>query len=166
MQIEFSSLTDGCVSIYTRSSSAGHYTSYICTDQAASSQDYQWGMQRIAPSASQWLLALGELGPARTYTLEATAENADQQIQINGAAASAADATFTATKYIALGISNSGTQAGSAVFSHFTYTPLPAHPQPQSVAALPITTRDRVVVWYTDIGKPEIALLTGRLDSV
>ena len=166
VQIEFSSLTDGCVSIYTRSSSAGHYTSYICTDQAASSQDYQWGMQRIAPSASQWLLALGELGPARTYTLEATAENADQQIQINGAAASAADATFTATKYIALGISNSGTQAGSAVFSHFTYTPLPAHPQPQSVAALPITTRDRVVVWYTDIGKPEIALLTGRLDSV
>ena len=123
-------------------------------------------MQRIAPSASQWLLALGELTPARTYTLEATAENADQQIRINGAAASAADATFTATKYIALGISNSGTQAGSVVFSHFTYTPLSAHPQPQSAAALPMTTRDRVVVWYTDIGKPEIALLTSRINSV
>ena len=45
---------------------------------------------------------------------------AGEQIRINGAAASAADATFTATKYIALGISNSGTQAGSVVFSHFT----------------------------------------------
>jgi hypothetical protein len=166
VQVEFSSLTDGCVSIYTRSSAVGHYTSYICDGQIQGSQDYQWGMQRINPRpAGPWLLALGALAPARTYTLEATAENADQQIDINGAAASAPDATFPATRYIALGVSNSGTQAGSVVFSHFRFAPLPAHPRPQSAPALPITIRDRVVVWYTDVGKAEIALLVSRLDT-
>lgn len=167
VQVRFSTLTDGCVSIYTRSSAAGHYTSYICTGQTAGSQDHQWGLERITP-AGQWLLGIGELGNTGTYTLQATTENTRQRITINGATASGTDSALGSTKYIALGISNSGTQTGSAVFSDFTFTPLPDNPvrQTTSATALPTTTRDKVAVWYTDTGKPELALLESRLDAV
>ena len=168
--VTFTILTDGCVSIYTRSSSAGHYTSSICTGPAgaqAGTQTYQWELDRITPG-NQWLLGIGDLGGTGTYTLQATAETTDQQIISDGAAASGTDAALTTTKYIALGISNSGTQAGSAVFSHFAFTPLPAQPPAQSTstAALPTTTKDKVVVWYTDTGKAELALLTDSIDTV
>jgi hypothetical protein len=170
VRVTFTTLTDGCVSIYTRSSSAGHYTSSICTGPAgaqAGTQTYQWELDRITPG-NQWLLGIGDLGGTGTYTLQATAETTDQQIIIDGAAASGTDAALTTTKYIALGISNSGTQAGSAVFSHFAFTPLPAQPPAQSTstAALPTTTKDKVVVWYTDTGKAELALLTDSIDTV
>ena len=133
----------------------------------AGTQTYQWELDRITPG-NQWLLGIGDLGGTGTYTLQATAETTDQQIIIDGAAASGTDAALTTTKYIALGISNSGTQAGSAVFSHFAFTPLPAQPPAQSTstAALPTTTKDKVVVWYTDTGKAELALLTDSIDTV
>jgi hypothetical protein len=169
--VTFGSLTDGCVSIYTRSSGYGHYTSYICDSQAAG-QGFQWGLERITPKNTpkkQWLLGLGELaGSSGTYTLAAAAANASQRITIDGATASGTDSTLSGTRYIALGISNASPQPGSVIFSDFTFTPLPANPSALAVGtpALPETTADRVAVWYTDFGKAEIALLDSRLTAL
>ncbi len=111
VKVTFGSLTDGCVSIYTRSSGDGHYTSYICDSQAVG-QGYQWGLERITPG-KQWLLALGQLATSSgAYTLAAAAENTTQRITINGETASGTDSTLSATKYIALGISNAGRSPG------------------------------------------------------
>jgi hypothetical protein len=165
--VTFGSLTDGCVSIYTRSSGSGHYTSYICDSQAAG-QGFQWGLERITPG-KQWLLALGELASSSgTYTLAAAAENTSQRITIDAATASGTDSTLSGTKYIALGISNAASQPGSVTFSDFAFTPLPANPKAPAAGtpALPETTADQVTVWYTDFGKAEIALLDSRLTAL
>jgi len=167
VNVTFESLTDGCVSIYTRSSANGHYTSYICDSQAAG-QGYQWGLERITPD-KQWLLTLGELGDnSGSYSLTATAENVTQRMSINGAVASGTDSALLATSYIALGISNAASQPGSVIFSDFTYTPLPANPGTSQVGShsLPVTTADQVAVWYTDYGKAEIALLANALEAI
>jgi len=167
VRVDLSHLADGCASIYTRSSAAGHYSSSICGSEAAGARQYGWNIQRVESSPGQWLLGTGALAVSAVYTLTVTAENSDQQISVNNATASAADPALSATKFISLGISNSGTQAASVVFSDFRFTPLSAGARPgAATTALPVTTRDRVVVWYTDVGKAELALLTARVDSV
>ncbi|HEY5361451.1 MAG TPA: hypothetical protein VIJ82_27825 [Streptosporangiaceae bacterium] len=166
VRVELGQLPDGCVSIYTRSSAAGHYASSICAGTAGT-QARTWNIQRSRPAAGQWLLAIGALGVSAAFTLTATTENSVQQITINGATAAAADTVLPATRYVALGISNSSPQAASVVFSDFRFTPLPARGSPGPAAtALPVTTRDRVVVWYVDTGQAERALLTARVEAV
>jgi hypothetical protein len=168
VKVTFGSLTDGCASIYTRSSGDGHYTSYVC-DSQGTGHGYQWGLERITPH-KQWLLALGQLATSSgTYALTATADGSSQYLTINGAAASGSDSALSTTRYIALGISDAGSQPGSVTFSDFTFTSLPATGSAASGAGaprLPITTPDRVAVWFTDYGKAEIALLESRLTAV
>jgi hypothetical protein len=163
VRVNLAGLDNGCVSIATRASADGYYRTYLCANGPA--QARTWEIKRISASGSQWLLAIGALGTSDTYTLQASAENSEQQIAIDNAQSSGTDATFTATKYIALGISNSGTRAASVVLSDFRFTPLPAHPAPccAGMTALPVTTRDRVVVWLNNVGDAELSLLIARI---
>ena len=125
------------------------------------------GAQRVA-HGNQWLLGIGDLGGIGTYTLQATAETTDQQIIIDGAAASGTDAALTTTEYISPWHQQFRRPGRIGRPSHFAFTPLPAQPPAQSTstAALPTTTKNKVVVWYTDTGKAELALLTDSIDTV
>jgi hypothetical protein len=166
VRVELSQLPDGCVSIYTRASAAGHYSSSICTSTAGT-QARAWNIQRIQQAPGQWLLGVGALDVSMTYQLTATTEGSDQQITINGATADGTDAVLAVTRYIALGISNSSPQAASVIFSDFRFTPLTSRGSAVVAGrALPVTTRDRVVVWYADTGTAELALLTKQVDGV
>lgn len=116
VHVDLSHLPDGCVSIATRGSAAGFYSSYICTSGI-------WAIQVISTTGTP-VLSSGSVGKAANYTIEATSDNPDQRITIDGSQATAINTKFTATKYVSLGISTSGPQGGSVVFSDFTFTPL------------------------------------------
>jgi hypothetical protein len=188
VQVNLSHMPDGCASIYTRSTSAGHYVTSICTNALPGAQTYVWGIQRV-DSATFKQLALGTVPKANEYTLAATAANSTQQITIDGASASVSDAKFSATRSISLGISDSSPQGGSAVFSNFRFMPLPAHPRlgpsasatpsqrpPQASASASATPspaspssasiRDQVSSWFVNGGRAELDLLSARVTAV
>ena len=52
VQVNLSHMPDGCASIYTRASTAGHYSSYICTNTLNGAQVYVWGIRRLARRCS------------------------------------------------------------------------------------------------------------------
>jgi hypothetical protein len=83
----------------------------------------------------------GEPPKANEYTLGAAAVGGVQQITVDGASAAVSDTTFSATEFIDLGISDASAQGGAAIFSNFTFTPLPASARlSPSVAASPVTS--------------------------
>ncbi|MBV9380380.1 MAG: hypothetical protein JOY82_19530 [Streptosporangiaceae bacterium] len=166
VHVDLAGLGQGCVSIYTRATSAGHYSSGICSPGPAEART--WGIQRVGPGGRQWMLGFGTLGTSASYTLAASAEGADQQIIVDDETASGTDATFPGTRFIALGVTNASTRAVSVVFSDFRFTPLPSSPRPccAGTGALPVSTRDRTLVWFNNFGSAELHLLTARVDAV
>jgi hypothetical protein len=183
VQVNLSHMPDGCASIYTRASAAGHYTSYICTNTLKDVQTYVWGIQEIGLKTFKQL-GSGIVRKANTYVLEATAANTIQQITVDGSSAAFTSGTFAATEFVSLGISDSGEQGGSVIFSNFTFTPLPAQPPlspspaltplpplpPPSAGASPAPSaasiEDQVSAWFVNGGQAELDLLAARVDAV
>jgi len=184
VQVNLSHMPDGCASIYTRAGAAGHYTSYICTNPLTGAQGYFWGIQEEIGLKTFKQLGSGIVRKANTYVLEATAANTTQQITVDGSSAAFTSGAFTATESVSLGISDSGEQGGSVIFSNFTFTPLPAQPPlsaspaltplpslpPPSAGASPAPSaasiRDQVSAWFVSGGQAELDLLTARVDAV
>jgi len=182
VQVNLSQLPDGCVSIFTRAGASGHYNTSICSNTLPGAQTRIWGIQRTELTTSKQLND-GTVPEVNEYTLGAAAVGGTQQISVDGASAAASDTTFSATEFIALGISNFSAQGGVAVFSNFTFTPLPASarlspsvaPSPatsqpsasaSAPAASPTSTRDQVLSWLADGGDSELQLLATRVDAV
>ncbi len=183
VQVNLSHMPDGCVSIYTRSSASGHYTTSICTNSLPGAQTYVWGIQRTEPTTFKQLTD-GTVPKANKYTLDVAAVDATQQITVDGGSAAVSDTTFPATRFISLGISDSSPQGGVAVFSNFTFTPLPANarlspsttPSPAisppsasaGASAIPSSAsiRDQVSSWSVSGGLAELDLLSARVVAV
>ena len=185
VQVNLSHMPDGCASIDTRAGSAGHYMSFICTNTLKGAQTYIWGIQALGPKMFKQL-GSGIVRKANTYVLEATAANTIQQITVDGSSAAFTNGTFAGTEFVSLGISDSGEQGGSVIFSNFTFTPLPAQPRlslgpaltplpalplpPPSAGASPAPSpasiKDQVSAWFADGGQAELDLLTARADAV
>jgi hypothetical protein len=185
VQVNLSNMPDGCASIYTRASAAGHYSSYICTNTLNDVQVYVWGIQEIGLKTFKQL-GSGIVRKADTYVLVATAANTIQQITIDGSSAAFTNGTLAATEFVSLGISDTGKQGGSVIFSNFTFTPLPAQPPLTPATALtPLpssppfpptarpsaapssaSTEDQVSEWFVNGGQAELDLLAARVDAV
>jgi hypothetical protein len=117
--IAFSSGFDGCAGIFTRASAAGRYLSAICGDDSVNID------RQGATGVSR--LYLNFARPALSYTVTAVAQGSVQSVYVNGIRMGAvANRAFTRTEYIGLGILNNARQAETAIFSRFSYTPLPA----------------------------------------
>jgi hypothetical protein len=179
VQVNVAHMPDGCVSIYTRGSAAGHYTSFICTNDLKGAQIFAWGIEEIGSKTFKQL-GSGFVQKADTYTLAATSANTTQQITISGPSAAVTDGTLAATAFVSLGITDSGQQGGSVVFSNFTFTPLPAQPRlsasPALASAPPSATpsaipssasiEDQVSEWFLNGGQAELDQLTTEVDAV
>ncbi len=183
VQVNLSHMPDGCVSIYTRASAGGHYTSYICTNTLQGVQDYVWGIQETSLTAFKQL-GSGVVRKATAYLLEATTANAIQQITVDGSSAAFTSGAFAATGFVSLGISDSGGQGGSVIFSNFTFTPLPAQPTlrsspdltplpsvpPPSTGSSPASSaasiEEQVSAWFINGGQAELDLLAARTNAV
>ncbi len=119
VQITFGSGFDGCAGIYTRGSAAGRYLTAVCGDNSV-------GIDKQGAHGSS-MIYLNYVGRTLTYTIAAVSQGSDQSVYVNGAKiGTVADAAFSTTEYIGLGIVNSGNRAEAAVFSNFKFTPLPA----------------------------------------
>ena len=119
VQITFGSGFDGCAGIYTRGSAAGRYLTAVCGDNSV-------GIDKQGAHGSS-MIYLNYVGRTLTYTIAAVSQGSDQSVYVNGAKiGTVADVAFSTTEYIGLGIVNSGNRAEAAVFSNFTFTPLPA----------------------------------------
>jgi hypothetical protein len=148
VQVNLSHLSNGCVSIETRFAPSRFYSNLICSSGL-------WGIRRIIGS-SDTLLAVGNLERATTYTLEATADGANQRLAIDGmVVGSVSDTTLVTTAGVNLGILNSSGEMESAVFSNFVFTPLPALP----FASSQITYRAHIPGAACDKGGAQWALM-------
>jgi hypothetical protein len=183
VQVNLSHMPDGCASIYTRASAAGQFTSYICTNTLKGAQDYVWGIQEIGPRTFKQL-GSGVVRKANSYLLEAATANTIQQITVDGSSAAFTSGAFASTEFVALGISDSGGQGGSVIFSNFTFTPLPAQPVLSSGPVLtplpPLTPpsagsslapsaasiQEQVSAWFLNGGQAELDLLAARTHAV
>jgi hypothetical protein len=117
--VVFSSGFNGCAGIFTRASAAGRYLSAICGDDSVN-------IDRLGATGVSRLY-LNFSRPAARYTVTAVAQGSVQSIYVNGIRMGAvANAVFTSTEYLGLGIINNARQPETATFSHFSYTPLPA----------------------------------------
>ena len=117
--IVFSKGFDGCAGIFTRASSAGRYLTAVCGDGSVNIE--KQGLHGTS------LLYLNFASRALTYTVTATSQGFDHSVYVDGAKlGTIADAAFSTTEYIGLGIVSHSSVAESAVFSGFSFTPLPA----------------------------------------
>ena len=183
VQVNLRHMPDGCASIYTRASAAGHYSSYICTNTLNGAQVYVWGIQEIGSKMFKQL-GSGIVRKANVYVLEATAANTIQQITVDGSSAAFTNGALAATEFVSLGISDSGKQGGSVIFSNFTFTPLAAQPRlSPSTALTPLpalpppsagasaapsaaSIKDQVSAWFVNGGQAELDLLAARVHAV
>ena len=120
VKIVFSKGFDGCAGIFTRASAAGRYLTAVCGDGSVNIE--KQGLHGTSPP-----LYLNFTSQALTYTVTATSQGSDQSVNVDGARlGTIADAAFSTTEYIGLGIVSNSSVAESAVFSGFSFTPLPA----------------------------------------
>jgi hypothetical protein len=119
VKIVFSKGFDGCAGIFTRASSAGRYLTAVCGDGSVNIE--KQGLHGISR------LYLNFTSRALTYIVTATSQGSDQSVYVDGTEmGTIADAAFPTTEYIGLGIVSNSSVAESAVFSCFSFTPLPA----------------------------------------
>jgi hypothetical protein len=118
--VRFDLLFDGCVAVFTRGSTAGRYLNYLCSNNSAGIYVPDTHRPTLKP------LAVGFARPARSYTMMTVSDGSNQSFFINGFRVGAVrDEEFTRTVNVGLVLHNSVGTAGSATFSHFTFTPLP-----------------------------------------
>lgn len=112
-----STLSSGCVYIEMRASGTDYYADALCSpDNGGITLTHNGHVRTLITRA---------VAPAKTYTIEATADGTVQRLVINGVVvASISDATLSRTDFIALGVFNSGTKNAIAVFNNFVFTPL------------------------------------------
>ena len=122
VKIAFSTGFDGCPGIFTRASAAGRYLTVICGDDSVQ-------IDKFGDHSSS-LIYLNFVRRAPAYTIAAVSQGSDQSVYVDGAKiGTVTDAAFSKTEYIGLGILNGSNKAESAVFSNFSFTPLPASRQ-------------------------------------
>ncbi len=119
VKITFSRGFDGCAGIFTRASAAGRYLTAVCGDGSVDIEEQG--------AHGKSLIYLKFTRRALTYTVTAISQGADQSVYVNRAKiGTIADASFSKTEYLGLGIVNKGNATGTVVFRKFTFTPLPA----------------------------------------
>lgn len=119
VKIAFSAGFAGCAGIFTRASAAGRYLTVICSDDSVDIDKF--GAHGSSP------IYLNVIRRAPTYTITAVSRGSDQSVYVDGAKiGTVTDAAFSKTEYIGLGIINSSNGKESAVFSNFSFAPLPA----------------------------------------
>jgi hypothetical protein len=115
---------DGCASIYTRSSTVGRYLNILC------SSDNSAGIKALNVNTKrQALLVVGFARPASSYTLMTVTDGTRQSFFVNGTkVGTVVNKEFPVTINVGLVLLNLSGSPGSAVFSHFMFTPLPGSP--------------------------------------
>ena len=109
----------GCAGIFTRAGPAGRYFTNICGDNAVGIDEMS--TRRSSPIFLQFTRR------ASSHRITAVAQGLDQSIYVDGTrVGTIAIGAFPATDYVGLGIINVSNRPGSAVFSHFSFTLLPA----------------------------------------
>jgi hypothetical protein len=118
--VRFSSRFDGCASIFTRGSAAGRYSNNLCGDNSAGISALNINAQRESQ------LAAGSVQPAPSYTIMTVSDGTRQSLFINGTKiGSIINNELPATINVGLVLSNLSRSFESAIFSNFTFTPLP-----------------------------------------
>ncbi len=119
VEITFSRGFAGCAGIFTRASAAGRYLTAVCGDGSVDIE--QQGGQ------GKPLIFLGFTDHALTYVISAVSQSSGQSVYIDGTKLGSVTSTeFSKTEYVGLAIINPSSVPGSAVFSNFSFTPLPA----------------------------------------
>ena len=121
VHVDFGGLASGCLSLETRVTAAGYYWANVCSQ----------GTFTIERSAGRTLTALsdGLITPARSYTVQVTAQGASQRLAIDGRqVAVVADPRYTRTAQLVLGVQNLTSQPGQAGLSRFAFTPIGTAP--------------------------------------
>ena len=116
VHVNFGGLASGCLTLETRVTAAGYYWANVCNQ----------GTWTIDRSDGPVLTALsdGRVTPAQSYTVQVTAQGASQRLAIDGRqVAVVADARYTRTAQLVLGVQNLTGQPGQAGLSNFTFTP-------------------------------------------
>ena len=116
VHVNFGGLASGCLTLETRVTAAGYYWANVCNQ----------GTWTIDRSDGPVLTALsdGRVTPAQSYTVQVTAQGASQRLAIDGRqVAVVADARYTRTAQLVLGVQNLTGQPGQAGLSDFTFTP-------------------------------------------
>jgi hypothetical protein len=119
VKLAFNGGFDGCAGIFTRASAAGRYLTVVCSDGSVDIDKFTTrGSRRIY---------LNFVNRAPSCTITALSAGTEQSVYVDGAkVGTVQDAALAETEYIGLGIMNGGDTAESAVFSKFSFTPLPA----------------------------------------
>ena len=123
VHVDFSGLASGCLTLETRVTAAGYYWASVCSQ----------GTWTIDRSAGPALTALsdGLVTPARSYTVQMTAQGASQRLAIDGRqVAVVADPRYTRTAQLVLGVLNLTGQPGQAGLSQLRVHARPGPPPP------------------------------------
>ncbi|HEY8045319.1 MAG TPA: hypothetical protein VIF35_13700, partial [Streptosporangiaceae bacterium] len=116
VHVDFGRMASGCLTLETRVTDAGYYWANVCSRGT-------WTIDRFA---GRRLTALsdGLVTPARSYTVQMTAQGASQRLAIDGRqVAVVADPRYTRTAQLVLGVQNLSSQPGQAGLSRFVFTP-------------------------------------------
>ena len=116
VHVDFGGLASGCLTLETRVTAAGYYWANVCSQGT-------WTIDRFAGHALT-ALSDGLVTPARSYTVQVTAQGASQRMAIEGRqVAVVADPRYTRAARLVLGVQNLTGQAGQAGLSRFAFTP-------------------------------------------
>jgi hypothetical protein len=117
VHVDFGGLPSGCLTLETRVTAAGYYWANVCSQGT-------WTIDRFAGHALT-ALSDGLVTPARSYTVQVTAQGASQRLAIDGRqVAVVADPRYTRTAQLVLGVQNLTGQPGQAGLSRFAFTPI------------------------------------------
>jgi hypothetical protein len=117
VHIDFQGQSQSCLTLSTRYDGTGGYLNDVCASGA-------WDITRLDPNATPTLASGTHPQPLSGATVTATTQGSAQTLSINGAVVSSVtDATYTATSFVSLSVTNPA--GGDAILSQFSYTPLP-----------------------------------------
>lgn len=118
--VRFNSRFDGCVAVFTRGSASGRYINYLCSNNSAGIDVLNTHRGTLEP------LAVGFARPAPSYSMMTVSDGTHQNFFVNGFKIGAVlDKELPVTLNVGLILHNSVGSPGSAIFSHFAFTPLP-----------------------------------------
>ena len=119
-RINVSGLNGGCAGIGTRTGEqAGGYAFFVCSDGS-------WQIVSFDSNGNGHQLVQGQVAQRSSYSMEATSKGFIQSLSLDGVqVASLSDKTHTTTDHIEFILSHLQGSAGTAVFSHFVFMPLP-----------------------------------------
>ena len=118
--VRFNSRFDGCVAVFSRGSASGSYINYLCSNNSAGIDVLNTHRGTLKP------LAVGFARPAPSYSMMTVSDGTQQNFFVNGFKIGAVlDKELPVTLNVGLILHNSVGSPGSAIFSHFAFTPLP-----------------------------------------